>query len=213
MNIDQLQPMLELNAVQNLSTNNSASSNQSATFQNILSEILIEAEMDSLAQPINSSQPLQTLDSTSTAANNPLTALTSAAMPPLSLLKNTGNFEQIINQASQLYNVPAKLITAVIQQESSFNPNAVSQSGAEGLMQLMPATARSLGVNDAFDPEQNIMAGTKYLKQMLDKYSGNIDLGLAAYNAGANNVDKYNGIPPFTETENYVKNITSMYDS
>lgn len=120
-------------------------------------------------------------------------------------------YDSIINTASQQYGVPAKLIDAVIKQESGFNPSAVSSAGAEGLMQLMPSTAAGLGVTNPFDPTQNIMGGTRYLSGLIKEFGGSIPLGLAAYNAGAGNVRKYGGIPPFTQTQNYVKNIMSMY--
>lgn len=119
-------------------------------------------------------------------------------------LKVPQNLESHFEEASRKYQVPAPLLKAVAKAESDFNPKAVSRSGAQGVMQLMPGTARYLGVKDSFDPRENIMGGAKYLREMLDKYDGNTKLALAAYNAGSNNVDKYGGIPPFKETQNYV---------
>lgn len=119
-------------------------------------------------------------------------------------------FDETINKAAAKYGVPPKLIKAVIQQESKFKPNAGSNKGAGGLMQLMPGTARELGVSNRFDPEQNIMGGTKYLSKMLRKFNGNIPLALAAYNAGPGAV-KNGQIPPYKETQGYVKNIMAMY--
>ncbi len=125
-----------------------------------------------------------------------------------SFLKTEKTLEDIYTEASQTYGVSVDLLKAMTRQESNFNPNATSRSGAQGLMQLMPATAASLGVTNAYDPYQNIMGGAQYIRKMLDKYNGNVSLALAAYNAGSNNVDKYGGIPPFAETQNYVAKIT-----
>ncbi|MEN6462392.1 MAG: lytic transglycosylase domain-containing protein [Syntrophomonas sp.] len=121
-------------------------------------------------------------------------------------------FSEIIKEASQLYGVDENVISSVIKHESSFNPEAVSSCGAGGLMQLMPSTAKSLGVTDVFNPEQNIMAGTKYLKQKLDEFHGSLPLALAAYNAGSGAVRKYGGIPPYKETQAYVNNIIKSVD-
>ena len=104
-----------------------------------------------------------------------------------------------------------KLVRALIKQESGFNPTIVSKAGATGLMQLMPATAESLGVSDAKDPVQNVDGGVRYLKSLMKKYNGNLILSLAAYNAGPGAVDKYGGVPPYKETQNYVKNILANY--
>ena len=117
----------------------------------------------------------------------------------------------MIDVASEKYGVDSKLVKALVQQESGFNPNAKSKVGAMGLMQLMPSTAKGLGVTDPMDPKQNIEGGVKYLKSMLDRFHGNTILALAAYNAGPNAVSKYDGVPPYKETQNYVKSILKNY--
>ena len=127
-----------------------------------------------------------------------------------SKLAAPASMETIFTEASSAYGIPTAVIKAVAKAESDFNPKARSHCGAQGVMQLMPATARGLGVTDPWDVRQNIMGGTKYLRSMLDKYNGNLKLALAAYNAGSNNVDKYGGVPPFKETQNYVTKIMGM---
>jgi soluble lytic murein transglycosylase-like protein len=119
-------------------------------------------------------------------------------------------YEPLIQEAAAAYDIPASLIRAVMRTESQFDPRAESHVGAKGLMQLMPPLAKEMGVTDPFDPRQNVMAGAKYLRKLLDLHSGNIRLTLASYNAGPGNVKRYKGIPPFKETRNYVKKITGL---
>ncbi len=126
-------------------------------------------------------------------------------------LGETKSMDEIFQEASVKYNVPADLLKAIGKAESSFNANAVSRCGAQGVMQLMPGTAKELGVTDAFDAEQNIMGGAKYISRLLKKYDGDTSLALAAYNAGSGNVAKYDGIPPFKETQNYVKKVMGYF--
>lgn len=116
----------------------------------------------------------------------------------------------LAKKASQLYGVPYGLVKAMMKVESGYNPYAVSDKGAVGLMQIMPETAQEMGINP-YDPESNVLGGTMYIKKLLDMYGGNVGLALAAYNAGTGNVSKYEGIPPFEETRNYVDKVLSYY--
>ena len=121
-------------------------------------------------------------------------------------------YDDLIAEAAARYDLDPALIKAVIRTESSFNPSVVSPMGAQGLMQLMPALASQMGVVDPFDPRENIMAGSRYLRQLLDATRGSLPLALASYNAGPGNVARYKGIPPFRETRNYVKKITALLE-
>ena len=116
-------------------------------------------------------------------------------------------YNDIIIEAARQFDVDAALVSAVIKAESDYNPRIVSHKGARGLMQLMPATAKRFGVTDSFDPRENIHGGTRYLRWLLKKFDGNADLAVAAYNAGEGNVWKYEGVPPFRETVNYINRI------
>jgi soluble lytic murein transglycosylase-like protein len=118
----------------------------------------------------------------------------------------------LIDEASRTHGVDPRLVAAVARRESAFNPDAKSAAGACGIMQLMPATARILGVSDIFDARENVFAGARYLRSLLDNYKGDIDRALAAYNAGPGAVEKYNGVPPFRETKAYVAAVRSTYE-
>lgn len=130
---------------------------------------------------------------------------------PLSIERKSASHAGVIAQAARQYKVDRELIQAVIAVESCFNQRAVSPAGAQGLMQLMPATAERFGVSDSFNAKQNIFAGARYLSWLSKRFGGNLRYALAGYNAGEGRVDQYGGIPPFRETQNYVKNVMAIY--
>jgi soluble lytic murein transglycosylase len=122
----------------------------------------------------------------------------------------TGRYDELIHDAAERFGVDYRLIKAVIHAESAFDHRAVSRKGAQGLMQLMPSTARDLRVSDPFDPRQNVYGGTRYLKQMLQRYDNDVSLSLAAYNSGPSTVERYGGVPPYRETVSYIRKVKSL---
>jgi soluble lytic murein transglycosylase-like protein len=138
-------------------------------------------------------------------------ATPSAARPGAAAAVAKTDLRQMVRDVSAEHGLDPRLVDALVQVESAYNPRAVSHKGAQGLMQLMPATAARLDVDDPFDPEQNIRGGVRELDRLIERYSGNLQLALAAYNAGEGAVEKYRGIPPYRETRNYVARIMSLY--
>ena len=132
---------------------------------------------------------------------------TTSKKESLAQLRKEKMYWGLIMKASRKYKVEPALIKAIIMAESSYNPRAVSKVGAKGLMQLMPSTAASLGVKDIYDPSHNIEGGVKYIRHLLTRFNGNVELALAAYNAGIKNVNRYKGIPPFKSTRQYIKKV------
>jgi len=194
MNIDQIKAMMEIQALRQFNTKNNLQEDNS--FSLIFQELL-----QSQSSSFDLVNPSFRKDGTYISVQD--AKYTNSGEGTNEELKT------IIEKAADTYKLPIKLIEEVIRKESNFNIHAVSHAGASGLMQLMPSTAKSLGVKNIFDPFENVMAGSKYLRNMLDKYNGNLELALAAYNAGPGNVDKYQGIPPFDETRKYVRSILS----
>jgi soluble lytic murein transglycosylase-like protein len=126
--------------------------------------------------------------------------------------RNPTSYDPYIAEAARLYQIPEALVRAVIRVESNFDPRAVSRANAQGLMQLIPATAEGMLVSDSFDPRQNVLGGTRYLRVLANLFNGNLQLTLAAYNAGPNAVLRYRGIPPFEETQLYVTKVMQFYN-
>lgn len=158
--------------------------------------------------PVNTSPVTDTFTSSSSSANTTAANATSSGS-----VSSPENLEEYFKEASETYGVDINLLKAIARQESNFNPSATSSAGAMGVMQLMPSTAKGLGVTNAYDAQENIMGGAKLMAQNLKKYNGDVSLALAAYNAGGGNVDKYGGIPPFKETQNYVKKVLGYYQN
>ena len=143
--------------------------------------------------------------------NKAMKAANEGAINPIRGVPGKGHaaYADLIASASRKYGVDSALIAGVIESESNFNPAAVSSAGAKGLMQLMDGTARGLGVSDPMDPTQNVMGGTKLLRQLLDRYGGDVQLALAAYNAGPGAVSQHGGVPPYAETQRYIPKVLS----
>jgi soluble lytic murein transglycosylase-like protein len=179
------QAMLNLHTLRTMTRSDDVSSNTSSLFESILQKEQIKYQ---------SNISMDTL--------NPTVKTKTTAGPTA--------YDSNIKSSAEKYNVDPKLIESIIFHESRYNPDAVSKSGAIGLMQLMPSTAKSLGI-DPSDPSENIEGGTKYISQLLNQYNGNIELALSAYNAGPGNVRKYNGMPPFAETQKYVASVLETY--
>lgn len=218
--------MLLLFQLQNMNQAWQKSSDQSSTStadstQALLFATLLESALSDQGQNVNSKELLSAITAglgsgvTSSAGYQsfqPLGSQNNSAiinyqpMPPTQVSGNS-DIESLIAQVGQKYGVDSNLIRQVVRAESSFDPGAVSQAGAMGLMQLMPGTAQSYGVTNPMDPAQNLDGGTHFLRDLLDRFQGNVPLALAAYNAGPGAVDKYQGIPPYQETQNYVQKI------
>ena len=143
--------------------------------------------------------------------NNTVDILQNADFRSIFKHKEERLFHPIILQAASRHEIDPALVKAIIMAESGYNPNAISQRGAKGLMQLMPSTAEALGVEDVFNPEQNISGGVRYFKKLVNRFDGDIKLALAAYNAGSNKVRHYQGIPPYKSTHHYIEKVFKYY--
>ncbi len=179
-------------------------------------------QLESMIKQVQTARPASQLPHTTTAtekvSGTPFTQTLHHAQqvqpstaPSATHPTSRAHINQLVDKLSQHHGVNKHLVNALVKQESGFNPTVTSPAGAQGLMQLMPATAKELGVTNTMDPAQNLDGGIRYLKQKLTQYHGNIPLALAAYNAGSGAVAKYNGIPPYKETQHYVRTVLANY--
>ncbi|HEX7556617.1 MAG TPA: lytic transglycosylase domain-containing protein [Leptolinea sp.] len=178
-----------------------------SAFQNAMVKILTGI----MATPAVTGQPVS--DSQGVASSASFSQVLSAKQTPAPVAVSGNKFADLINSTAKKYGVDPNLVNAIVKAESNYNPQAVSSCGAQGLMQLMPGTARSLGVANSLDPAQNIDGGVRFLQKLLTHYNGNVQFAVAAYNAGPGAVDKYNGIPPYTETQTYVTRVMGYLKS
>ena len=182
------------------------------TIENSINRILGPDENISNAQKSSAAKEFKSILDEKIAADKPQSQ-DAIPVEKASFKNSRENIEGLIEKYAQKNNLDPDFIKAVVKQESGFNPDATSKCGAMGLMQLMPNTAKGLGVTNAYDPEQNIEGGVKYLKSMLNRFNNDHKLALAAYNAGPGAVQKYGDVPPYRETQNYVKNILASYEA
>ena len=197
-------------AIDRLITQNNGGSVDMSLVQRFFEQNGINIELCSSTEPQSAAVNNTVAYSGSSAGISSDTNTYNAAASGLSC---SAQLDAIFNEAASKYGVDAKFLKAIAKCESDFSTECTSRSGAMGIMQLMPQTAASLGVTNAYDPYQNIMGGARYISEKLTQYNGDKSLALAAYNAGSGNVAKYGGIPPFKETQNYVAKVMAYYNS
>ena len=184
-----------------------------AAVQRFFDQNGINIQLNTTAANTTGASSVTTASGASVASSAASAYSDSSVVTEASGLSCSAQLDAIFDEAAEKYGVDSKFLKSIAKCESDFSPTCTSSSGAMGIMQLMPATAASLGVTNAYDPYQNIMGGARYISEKLAQYNGDNSLALAAYNAGSGNVAKYGGIPPIKETQNYVKKVLAYYNS